>query len=70
MTDVINEIKSEQVEQKISLVTLTSEVTRLVSAVSDLVDTQKKEKDKSIDSYKDILKSIILLIAGFVLSLL
>lgn len=75
MTDVINDIKAEQVEQKISLVTLISEVTRLASAVSDLVDTQKNEekyklsqKDKKIDGFVDILKSISLLLAGFLLS--
>ena len=72
---IINDIKNEQVEQKISLVTLTGEVTRLVTAVAELVDTQKKEeeyklsqKDKKLDGLVDLIKSLILVIAGFVLS--
>ena len=82
MTETINEIKeeqgfirNEQVDQKIAIVTLTGEVTRLVSAVAELVDTQKKEgeyklnqKDKKLDGFAELLKSIVLVVAGFLLS--
>lgn len=82
MTDTINEIKeeqgfirNEQVDQKIAIVTLTGEVTRLVSAVAELVDTQKKDgeyklnqKDKKLDGIYDLFKSLILVVAGFLLS--
>lgn len=75
MTEVINEIREEQTDQKIAIVTLTGEVTRLVSAVAELVDTQKKEeeykrsqKDKKIDNYSDIIKAILFMLAGFIFS--
>ena len=63
--DEQKDIRDEQINQKISLTQLTGEVTRLVTSVAELVDSEKRNKDRKIDWFTDIIKSVILLIIGY-----